>query len=183
MKEPQKTQVVGASIARPLIVWVKSATFPSRGRQRAKSFSLPADFFFEQFSDTHSAPSFCAYSLPLEGKVSAEPTDEVFIKSSTAYATTERILNDNLHCHRSGCRKNDTHYSNPNRHSGEERTSNARPYNLNYLQLFHLENGNMPNIAAGYNRAIAKAAIAIFNADCSPARRRSGYCNKDTLHS
>ena len=51
-------------------------------------------------------------------------------KSSTAYATTERILNDNLHCHRSGNSNNDTHYSIPNRHSGEERTANDRPYKL-----------------------------------------------------
>ena len=52
------------------------------------------------------------------------------------------------------------------------RTSNARPYDLNYLRLFHLENGNMPNIAAEYNRADAKTTIAIFNADWLCAEHR-----------
>ena len=47
---------------------------PLKGKARAKPFFLPVDFFFEQFSDTHSAPSFCVYSLPLEGKVARRYT-------------------------------------------------------------------------------------------------------------
>ena len=54
-----------------------AGTFPSRGRQGQKHFSLQSVFTANSISDLRSALSACAQSLPLEGKVSAELTDEV----------------------------------------------------------------------------------------------------------
>ena len=50
-------------------------------------------------------------------------------KSDTAYTTTGRKYNDDFHCHRSGTAKKILLSAVPNCPSGEERTSNARPYN------------------------------------------------------
>ena len=52
------------------------------------------------------------------------------------------------------------------------RTSDARPYDLYFLWLCHLENGNLPNSSAEHNRVIAKTASAILNADWPCAEHR-----------
>ena len=85
-------------------------TFPSRGRQGAKPFSCRTIFTVSSFQ-TPAPYSRAAYSLPLEGKVSAEPTDEVFILIYTAYVPTGNITTIAV----------------------EHRTSDARPYGCGIL--------------------------------------------------
>ena len=53
-----------------------------------------------------------------------------------------------------------------------KRTANGRPYDLHFLWLCHLENGNLPNSSAEHNRVIAKTASAILNADWPCAEHR-----------
>ena len=47
------------------------------------------------------------YSLTIEGKVSAEPTDKVLIQIFCRFVPTDRKYNDDFHYHRSGTGKKD----------------------------------------------------------------------------
>ena len=52
---------------------------PLKGKAGAKLLSLPVDLYCVLFQ-IGASHYRTAYSLPLEGKVSAQPTDEVFIQ-------------------------------------------------------------------------------------------------------
>ena len=56
--------------------------------------------------------SFPAHiAFPLRGRCRRSRRMRCLFKSDTAYTTTDRKLNDNFHCHRSGYRNNDTLHS------------------------------------------------------------------------
>ena len=73
---------------------------PLKGKAKGKAVFLPVDFSAHSVSVRRFSLLSCANSLPLEGKVSAEPTDEVenpatdipnAIKNASAEATISNI--------------------------------------------------------------------------------------------
>ena len=84
---------------------------PLKGKAKGKTVFLPVDFSAHSVSVRRFSLLSCANSLPLEGKVSVEPTDEVFILIYTAYVPTGNITTIAV----------------------EHRTSDARPYGCGIL--------------------------------------------------
>ena len=93
------------------------------------------------------------------------PTGERF---NTTLSFRRWKCNEYLRRIYSGYRNNDKHHPNANWPSAKtERCSPLRVRDL--IPLCHLEKGNIPNTAAGYNRAGAETTNSILNANRSTA--------------
>ena len=98
-------------------------------------------------------PSACEYSQ--RGETERECGKDFYNITGRAVAKTIcAVLNANWPC-------------------AEHRTSNARPYKLWFIAIFHLNNGNILKNSAVYFRADAKAICSIFNANRPSGEERT----------